>query len=176
MQEYDAMPLDAREMPVAQSTKDIYERQTELAKIKEPTAFKLSAMLLDQGRTDTVLAATDNLTLRLKVYASGGENELHAHPHEDHSFIVLQGSAQFHDANGKLVHLGRNEGLMLPRGSMYRFAATSAEPLVMIRIGSPNQGRKGYGERVGRDGRTMTGDSAENKTVPVRIKDGARFG
>jgi mannose-6-phosphate isomerase-like protein (cupin superfamily) len=170
------MPIEARVLPPARSTKEVYDHQTALAEIKEPTAFKLSAPLLDQGRMDTVLAATDNLTLRLKVYASGGENELHAHPNEDHSFIVLQGSAQFHDGNGKLVRLGPNEGLMLPRGSMYWFAATSKEPLVMIRIGSPNQGLKGYAARTGRDGRTMTGDSAENKTVAVKVKEGARFG
>jgi mannose-6-phosphate isomerase-like protein (cupin superfamily) len=170
------MPLEVREMPPAASTRDIYDRQTDLAAIREPTAFRLSAQLLDQGRTDTVLAATDNLTLRLKVYASGGENELHAHPHEDHSFIVLQGSAVFHDADGEFVRLGPNEGVMLPRGALYRFAAAGEEPLVMIRIGSPNQGRKGYGDRLARDGRSMPGDSAENKTVPVKPKAGARFG
>lgn len=169
------MTLVARVMPPALTTKDIYDHQTALAEIKEPTAFRLSAPLLDQGRMDTVLAATDNLTLRLKVYASGGENELHAHPNEDHSFIILQGTAEFHDAKGTLAHLGPNEGLMLPRGSMYRFSATSTEPLVMIRIGSPNQGRQGYTARTNRDGRTMAGDSAENKTVAVKLKEDARF-
>ena len=143
------MPLEARVMPNALSAKEIYDHQTALTEIEEPTAFHLIAPLLDRDRMDTVLAATDSLTLRLKVYASGGENEPHAHP---------------------------NEGLIPPRGSLYRFSATGTEPLVMIRIGSPNQGRQGYTARNSRGGRTMTGDSAENRTVVVKVKAGARFG
>ena len=56
------------------------------AKNDEVTTFSLKAQMLDQGRTDTVLAATDDLSVRLKVYASGGENGLHAHVDEDHVF------------------------------------------------------------------------------------------
>ena len=32
----------------------------------------------------------------IKVYASGGENTLHAHNNEDHMFVILQGTAIFH--------------------------------------------------------------------------------
>jgi quercetin dioxygenase-like cupin family protein len=31
----------------------------------------------------------------LKTYAADGENGLHAHPSEDHTFVVLQGEAPF---------------------------------------------------------------------------------
>ena len=62
--------------------------------------------MLAQGRTDTVLAATEDLSVRLKVYSSGGENELHAHPTEDHVFVILQGSARFYgpDEKPKTLH------------------------------------------------------------------------
>ncbi len=67
------------------------------ATAKKPSFFKMRAQLLDQGRTNTALARTDNMWATLKVYASGGENGLHTHPHEDHTFIVLQGSARYYD-------------------------------------------------------------------------------
>ena len=56
--------------PPALSTKEIYDRQVSLAETGDPTVFKLSAQLLDQGRTDTPLCATEGMTARLKVYAS----------------------------------------------------------------------------------------------------------
>ena len=47
--------------------------------------------LLEQGTTYDPLATAENLWMSIKVYASGGENALHAHGGEDHAFIVLQG-------------------------------------------------------------------------------------
>ena len=51
----------------------------------------------------------------LKVYASGGENELHAHPQEDHAFIVLQGRAAFFGPNDEAVTLQPVEDCLHPR-------------------------------------------------------------
>jgi mannose-6-phosphate isomerase-like protein (cupin superfamily) len=150
--------------------------QAEKAGNTQPSAFKVRAQLLDQGRTDTVLAASANLTLRLKVYASGGENALHAHENEDHFFIILQGTADFFDPDGLLAALGPHEGIMLPKGQQYSFNATSAEPLVMLRIGSPNESVLGLEGRVGVDGAPMAGDSKANKTVERKFRPGAFFG
>ena len=61
------------------TAKDIFKDQIAATKNDEVTTFSLKAQMLDQGRTDTVLAATEDLSVRLKVYASGGENGLHAH-------------------------------------------------------------------------------------------------
>ncbi len=44
-----------------------------------PKFFKLRAQLLDEGRSIQPLAETENLWTWIKVYASGGENVLHAH-------------------------------------------------------------------------------------------------
>ena len=169
------MPLEAQVMEPMLSRKALYDRQRDLAENKSPSAFKLTAQLLEQGRTDTPLACTEDLTLRVKVYASGGENELHAHPGEDHSFIVLQGSARFHGADGELAHLGPHEGIMLARVALYSFVATSDEPLVLLRIGTPNGDKQGKETRTSRTGTYMAGDSKENKTVPVKFRDGAFF-
>lgn len=74
--------LDAPQFtPPALTNKEMKEQEVALSDKKTPYAFSLKGQLLDQGRTDSVLAATDDLTIRLKIYASGGENELHAHPH-----------------------------------------------------------------------------------------------
>ncbi len=98
------------------------------------------------------------------------------HPHEDHMFIVLQGSAEFHGADGELAALGAHEGIMLPKGSYYRFHATSVEPLVLLRVGTPNQGPDVKPKRIDPAGEPMVGDSKANKTVPVRFRDGEYFG
>jgi len=165
--------------PPALSSKEIHDRQRALAKHAGPTVFKLSAQMLDQGRTDTPLCATDGLTARLKVYASGGENALHAHPHEDHMFVVLQGSAQFHDGDGEVSELSAYEGILLPKGSFYRFHATSDEPLVLLRVGAPNQGpeiKPNRPNRIDPAGEPLAGDSKANKRETVRFRDGEYFG
>jgi mannose-6-phosphate isomerase-like protein (cupin superfamily) len=156
---------------------DMTRVQAKLARGNEASAFKLRAQLLDQGRSETVLAAMANLTVRLKVYASGGENVLHAHSNEDHVFIILQGAAEFHDEGGLLASLGPNEGVSLPKGKPYRFHASSPEPLVMLRIGSPNESALGLEGRIGTDGEPMAGDSPQNKAGSARVfRPGAFYG
>lgn len=169
------MTLEAQIMPPALPPQSISDRQLELAENKLPSAFKLTAQMLEQGRTDTPLAATEDLTLRIKVYASGGENALHAHPEEDHSFIVLQGEATFQGEDGELARLGVHEGVMLPRGVLYSFLATSDEPLVLLRIGTPNRAKQGKENRTNRNGDYMAGNSKENKSVPIIFRDGEYF-
>src|SRR2546423_15665078 len=102
---------------------------------KRPSFFKLRAQMLEKGRTNTHLARTENMWATLKVYASGGENGLHTHPNEDHTFIVLQGSARYYDADGGHVDVGRHEGIMLPAGPSYWFQAISRVASVLVHIG-----------------------------------------
>jgi mannose-6-phosphate isomerase-like protein (cupin superfamily) len=111
----------------------------------------------------------------MKVYAEGGENAMHHHPHEDHSFMVLEGEATFYietDDNAKVVR--RYEGVMLPKGVNYWFKSTGPQNLVMIRVGASYPG-----ERRGRltpNGREIPGDSLENKTVERIERRGKWFG
>ncbi|MDH3240037.1 MAG: cupin domain-containing protein [Alphaproteobacteria bacterium] len=102
----------------------------------KPAFFHMGAQLLDAGNTETPLAVGDHLWLKIKVYAKGGENKLHAHPYQDHSFIVLDGRARFHGPRGEEKELGRNDGIFLPAGSYYWFETISDEPLVLLRVGA----------------------------------------
>jgi mannose-6-phosphate isomerase-like protein (cupin superfamily) len=90
---------------------------------------------LSQGTTNDPLATADNLWLQAKVYASGGENSLHAHTIEDHSFFVLQGEATFYFGDGSSCGVQQYEGVMIPKGTSYRFQASEEVNLVLLRIG-----------------------------------------
>ena len=102
--------------------------------------FRLRTPLLSQGRSHTILASskadTGAMNVAIKCYAEGGENEFHAHAREDHTFIVLQGRARFHQPGEAARELGRNEGILLPAGALYKFEVASAEPLVLLRVGN----------------------------------------
>ena len=76
--------------------------------------FNLTTPYLRQGITSDERARSELLTVLVKVYASGGENRMHAHVHEDHSFIVLEGEATFHfDGADNTRVLKPYEGVML---------------------------------------------------------------
>jgi quercetin dioxygenase-like cupin family protein len=100
------------------------------------TTFDLRTPLLQQGITTDWRAKTEHLSIAVKVYADGGENRMHAHNYEDHSFVVLAGQATFHvgtDENVKV--LNKWEGIVLPRDTEYWFQSTPSEGnLVMLRI------------------------------------------
>ena len=140
--------------------------QTEVKTVPEAKFFTLDSPLLAQGRFDNKVARTDLLTMIVKVYAAGGENALHMHPYEDHSFVILQGEATFHIGVGDNVKvLTKYEGVMLPRGVSYWFVSSASENLVMLRVGAaekwPEDGR------AFPDGRPFAGNSIENKQVEM---------
>jgi mannose-6-phosphate isomerase-like protein (cupin superfamily) len=137
--------------------------------------FDLRSPYLLQGRTTDVRSKSDLMQVTVKVYAGGGENAMHAHGHEDHTFVVLEGAAEFHlgtDAN--VVRVGRYQGVMLPKNAAYWFQALGEENLVMLRVGASDNGFQRT--RVAPDGHAIEGDSAENKTVERVEKPGPGFG
>ena len=175
------MKLEARTMESARDSSPLLrERLRALAETHrgQPQAFRLRADLLAQGRANIPVAATDDLTVMVKVYSSGGENALHAHPTEDHSFIILQGAATFYDAEGEMATLRANEGILVPKGSLYRFHSVESEgPLVMLRVGTPNVALQEQGaSRVNPQGAYLQGDSKENRTVELKVLEGRHFG
>ncbi|MDB5594055.1 MAG: hypothetical protein JWM36_1016 [Hyphomicrobiales bacterium] len=99
--------------------------------------------LLEQGTTYDPLATAENLWAAVKVYASGGENALHAHGGEDHAFIVLQGRATFTFADGATRLVATHEGVMIPKNVQYKFEADEAENLVLLRVGGGERSVKG---------------------------------
>jgi mannose-6-phosphate isomerase-like protein (cupin superfamily) len=135
---------------------------------KSPQLFKLRTQLLSKGRSDYLLANTDLMTVRIKCYAQGGENALHAHPAEDHAFIVLDGAARFFGRDGEISVLSKNQGIMLPRGAYYKFESCGDTPLVMLRVGADKE--KPEVNRINPEGGPLPGNSAENQHeagVPV---------
>jgi mannose-6-phosphate isomerase-like protein (cupin superfamily) len=155
----------------ATSSNELYDGLKKKIKEGVPSFFKLRAQLPKQGRTDTPIASSDRLWVVLKTYAADGENELHAHPFEDHVFIVLQGEGTFYGPNDEAKTIGKDEGVMLPHGTFYWFRATSEEPLVMVRVACAAFDGKDKHGRIRVDGTPMGGFSAENKQVEVILSD-----
>jgi mannose-6-phosphate isomerase-like protein (cupin superfamily) len=152
---------------IAQSPEDLRAKISNQVVDAKPSFFRLEAQLPQQGRTDTPVAASDKMWVVLKTYAADGENGLHAHPNEDHTFVVLQGEAIFYGPNNEEKTIGKNEGVLLPHGTFYWFRAKGDEPLVMVRIGaSAFDGVDRHG-RINPDGSEMRGDSVENKQVEL---------
>jgi mannose-6-phosphate isomerase-like protein (cupin superfamily) len=139
------------------------------------TTFNLRTPYLTQGRTTDLRARTDLMTVMVKVYAEGGENGMHCHTTEDHTFIVVEGQATFRvdtDDNVKVVN--KWEGIMLPKGVYYRFESTGDENLVLIRAGATPPGPRN--ERLGVDGKVLPSDSKENGRVERIEAPGRGFG
>jgi len=161
-----------------------------VAAVDKAVTFSMRNLpLLEQGTTYDPLATAENLWVSVKVYASGGENALHSHGGEDHSFIVLQGKATFTFGDGRTEQVGIHQGVMIPRGVDYRFEADEAENLVMMRVGGGERTVKGLDHisRVGTpmdvmkqtkfsDGSTKVGDDPKNgETSKKRIYARGKF-
>jgi len=102
------------------------------------------------GRGDLVLPGSDNLSGVIKRYSEGGENKMHCHPTEDHTFYILEGEATFHiDDDANVVVAGQYDAVYLPQGTNYWFLSSGATKLIMIRVGSEHgSDRIIDGERV----------------------------
>lgn len=161
----------AQQSTHAKSSQDLHDSLQSQVRGSQPTFFRLSAQLPRQGRTNVPLASSEQMWVVLKTYASDGENELHAHPNEDHVFVVLQGRASFRGPNGEERVVGPNEGVLLPHGTFYWFKATSEEPLVLLRVGCAAFDGADKHARIDIEGEPMTGDSARNKRVPLVLSD-----
>jgi Cupin domain len=91
--------------------------------------------LLESGATMGSLGRAPALWAHAKVYSTGGENALHSHDIEDHCFLVLQGEATFDFGDGSSMVVRPFEGVVLPRGTVYRFTANPVGNLVLFRVG-----------------------------------------
>jgi mannose-6-phosphate isomerase-like protein (cupin superfamily) len=130
--------------------------------------------LLASGATMRSLGTAENLWAHVKVYSTGGENGMHCHDVEDHCFVVLQGESTFQFGDGSTLVARPFEGVMLPKGTFYRFRANPVGNLVMIRMGgaqvtSPDDIDPKYGapreitrQRIGVDSQYFDGESAAN--------------
>jgi len=129
--------------------------------------FSLKTPYMKQGRITQLVAETANMWIHTKINAEGGENEIHTHLDEDHSFIVLEGQMSVFDEKGNEMKVNQYQGVLLPKGAYYRYLNTGAGNLVVLRIGAGIKGQPQGGEemRVRPDGKALPAYSAENKTV-----------
>ena len=146
-----------------------------VAAIDQAVVFSMRNLpLLAQGTSYDPLATAENLWAAVKVYASGGENALHAHGGEDHAFIVLQGKATFTFADGVTQVVATHDGVMIPKNVQYMFEADETENLVLLRVGGGQRTKQGLDDltRFGapRDVTAQTVDSAG--AVKVGSKSG----
>ncbi|MBO0691868.1 MAG: cupin domain-containing protein [Acidimicrobiaceae bacterium] len=128
--------------------------------------------LLSAGSTTDLVARTSSMWVHVKVYADGGENALHTHSTEDHVFVILDGEATFYDENGEETVVSKNDGVLVPRKTLYRFRSSGSTNLVMLRIGAPagdeDLFEATWGKRLGRSGALLPGNSPENGTGAIR--------
>jgi mannose-6-phosphate isomerase-like protein (cupin superfamily) len=128
-----------------------------------PSRFQLRTPLLDAGSLSTLLAETPNFQLKIRCYAPHeGENALHSHHNQDHSFIVLQGTARFRGPRGETWDLRYNEGIMLYDGTWYCFENSGDEPLVVLRIAAFMPHRGDPNKRLGAHGRQIDPHTKDN--------------
>lgn len=152
-----------------------FERKINVAKDKAVTFSMRNLPLLEQGTSYDPLATAENLWVNIKVYASGGENALHAHHGEDHAFIVLQGKATFTFGDGRTQVVSLHQGVMIPKGVEYKFEADEAENLVLLRVGGGQRQQGGLDDltrfgapkeinrqTVFADGSVKVGNSVQN--------------
>ncbi|OXR48082.1 cupin [Pusillimonas sp. T2] len=161
--------------PIANSAAEWDKAMREMALKTTPSFFHIRARLPKAGRTNQVLGASRYMNVVLKTYASGGENEIHAHTNEDHVFVVLQGGAVFFGPNEERKEVGVNDCVLVPSGAFYRFIAKEEEPLVMLRIGAAIDPDDDILARVDSEGRPFDGYSEKNKEVGYELFDDKWF-
>jgi mannose-6-phosphate isomerase-like protein (cupin superfamily) len=139
------------------------ENETPKAKM-----FSLKTPYMQQGRVTQLVAETPNMWIHTKINAEGGENEIHTHLDEDHSFIVLEGEMSVFDEKDNEMKLKQYQGVLLPKGAYYRYLNTGEGNLVVLRVaaGVRNKPKTGDATRVRPDGQEILGGSVENKSLP----------
>lgn len=101
-------------------------------------AFDLGAIKPPKpGFCRWVLAKGERLISHAMVIPKGGEPDFHAHLHEDHLFLVIDGEAQFEFVTEQeSIRLGRLQALFIPDGCYYRFCSVGDQELVFARVGT----------------------------------------
>ena len=143
--------------PIVNSEADWMLEIGRFAENRGPSFFPIRAKLPRVGRTNQVLGASRQISVVLKTYASGGENELHAHTNEDHLFVVLNGAATFVGPKGETRDVKKNDCVLIPCGALYKFHAKEVEPLVLLRIGAAVDASKNILARVDDQGAAFGG-------------------
>ena len=134
--------------------------------------------LLSGGAVTQPIVLCENLWLSSKVYSEGGENALHAHEGDDHAFFVLAGRAKFFDGNGGETEVGPLEGILIPRGVLYRFQSIPPDNLVILRMAGSDDDYytlRARNERHAPDGALLDSQDPRNGTPAQPVVETGEF-
>lgn len=142
----------------------------------EPSRFEVRAPIYAVGGGRHFLVESDICRVAITSGAAKhpdgrprGEDEIHTHPTEDHTFVVMHGSARFFFPDRDDIVLSDWEGIFLPRGCYYAFVAEGEESLVMMRFGALAEPLPANGqERIDPYGRPLERDLPAALTGPGR--------
>jgi mannose-6-phosphate isomerase-like protein (cupin superfamily) len=131
--------------------------------------FDMKTMpVLSDGRLTERLCEAESMTVTGKVYAQGGENALHTHTKQDHSFFVIGGQATFFDEEDTQTVVNPMEGILLPAGAFYWFQSTGDVNLVMVRFSAQIDAAEDKDDdRIKIDGSKFPGKHPDNKGAPA---------
>lgn len=137
--------------------------------------FQVRPQLLEYGKVVTSAAKTDLISCSVQVIAHGGETNLHAHMGSDAIWLVLNGKAKFYTTGDEVVaEVGKNEGLLIPRGTPYWFESSSDDNLVILRFGATAQTEPE--QRINYNERKFSVDGQQSAQRPTKVLEGKFFG
>jgi mannose-6-phosphate isomerase-like protein (cupin superfamily) len=104
---------------------------------KEAKVFRYQTPEFEGTQAKVWLARSDIMFAAVKAIREGGENNLHSHTALDGFWFVLKGRARFYGEGDTLLgDLGPQEGIFLPRGTMYWFESAGDELLEILQVES----------------------------------------
>jgi mannose-6-phosphate isomerase-like protein (cupin superfamily) len=102
---------------------------------EDAQVFKYERPEFETGKRAVRLCKNGRMTAAIQVVKTGGETNLHAHPHMDGFWMVLSGRARFYnDVETVVAELGPFEGIFIPRNYKYWFQSASEEPLELVQV------------------------------------------
>ena len=135
------------------------------------TKAKVFTFLNDEikaGTGDIILPGAADLSGVIKRYDVGGENRMHEHPTEDHTFYVLQGEGTFHlEEDENTVVVNQFDAIHLPAGTNYWFTSTGEDKLIILRTGTQTGSDRIIGGHLVKSRRTPeTGEYVQARDLP----------
>src|SRR5262245_8962927 len=100
-----------------------------------PRVFHYRTLPAFAGKQFIVLARTDRMLAAIQVVTEGGETNLHKHVTTDGCWLVLGGRVRFYGVDDVvLAELGKYEGILIPRNTLYWFESCGDEDLEILQF------------------------------------------
>jgi len=126
---------------VATGTEQARERREartgKKARVRPPQTFRHSKPAgQDGGKAIVRLAQSDLIRGAVQVVKVGdGDNNMHIHTGMDGFWMVLRGRVKFYGPDDAVIgEFGPHEGILMPRGNAYWFAAVGDEDLEILQV------------------------------------------